>query len=322
MIRVHTPPSSETVVTIFGATGFLGRHIVLHLARKGLRLRVMCRSVRHGAFLKPMGAVGQVEPMVVDLEKEEHIRAALAGAHYFVNAVGTLFERHRNDFQKVHVIFARNLARLAHEVGCLGGVHISALGATKGHASAYAHTKALGEEVMAEHMPNVSIVRPSLVFGPEDKVFNMCASWARISPFLPVVQSPPIRFQPVYVGDVAQSVARMLLASDVWGGKTVELGGPSTYTLRELIELTLKMVHRKCVLVPVPFSALLFLARLVGWVPYAPITPHQVQLLASDNVLSPHALTLEHLGISAHALEDVAPLYLRHLRPGGEYGHA
>jgi NADH dehydrogenase len=306
------------VVTIFGGSGFIGRYLVQRLARHGWIIRVAVRHPDRALFLKPMGAVGQITPIAANLRHEASVAAAVAGADAVVNLVGVLYERRPQSFAAVHVEGAGRVARAAHAAGARRYVHMSALGADPASPASYGRSKAAGEAAVRAAFPDAAIARPSVVFGPEDDFFNRFAGLARYSPALPLIGGGTTRFQPVYVGDVADALAR-LVEDSATAGKTYELGGPGTYSFRELLEYLLREIGRRRLLVLLPFALAKLQAAFLEWLPRPPLTRDQVRLLERDNVVSPGALTLADLGIHPTALELVVPSYVARYRPGGRF---
>jgi NADH dehydrogenase len=265
-----------------------------------------------------MGDVGQVEPVNATIDDEVVLPAFLAGSGALVNCVGILRESGSQTFERVHHTGPAVLARIARDAGVGRFVHISAIGAEPRSASAYARTKAAGEAAVRDAFPTVTILRPSVVFGPEDQFFNRFAAMAMIMPALPLIGGGETRFQPVYVGDVADAVIRCL-EDPATAGRTYELGGPKIYTFRELLELLLQEIRRKRWFIDLPFGVAGLQARLMSILPNPPLTPDQVELLKRDNVVSPGALTLSSLGIAPTPVEVILPAYLDRFRRGGWY---
>jgi NADH dehydrogenase len=265
------------------------------------------------------GLVGQIAAVNVTIDDEQVLPAFLAGSHAVVNCVGILAKSGRQTFERVHYLGPARLARMAREAGVERLVHISAIGADPRSRSAYARSKAQGEAAVRDAFPTATILRPSIVFGPEDQFFNRFAAMAMISPMLPLIGSGRTRFQPVYVGDVADAVLKCI-EEPAAAGRTYELGGPKIYNFRELVELLLGEIRRKRLLIDVPFGVAEFQARLMSVLPSPPLTPDQVELLRSDNVVSSGALTLATLGITPTAVEAILPTYLDRFRRGGWYG--
>lgn len=309
------------VITVFGGSGFIGRHLVQRLARRGWIIRVAVRRPDKALFLKPLGDVGQITPIAASLAHPRSVQAAVAGADAVVNLVGILYERGRQRFATVHAEGARLVAEAAKAAGVKRLVHMSALGVDRYSPSEYARSKAAGEAAASIAFPAVTIVRPSVVFGPEDQLFNRFAALARISPVLPLVGGGNTRFQPVFVGDVADAIAEML-ETDAARGRTYELGGPRVYTLREIMELTLQVTNRKRFLMPMPFWLASFQAAFLELLPVPPLTRDQVRLLQRDNLVTPGMPGLAELGIVPTGPEAILPAYLEVYRRGGRYAEA
>src|SRR5712691_5511710 len=303
---------------VLGGSGFIGRYVVKRLAARGEVVPVGCRNAEEAKFLRTMGDVGQVEPLNVTIDDEVLLPAFLAGSGAVVNCVGILRESGSQTFERVHHIGPARIARFARDAGALRFVHISAIGADPRSPSAYARTKAAGEEAVRDAFPTATILRPGIVFGPEDQFFNRFAAMATISPVLPLIGGGETRFQPVYVGDVADAVVRCIDDSAT-AGRTYELGGPKVYTLRALTELLLEEIRRKRLLIDLPFGLASFQARLMSILPNPPLTPDQVEMLKSDNIVSSGALSLATLGITPTAVEAIVPSYLDRFRRGGWY---
>jgi uncharacterized protein YbjT (DUF2867 family) len=303
---------------VLGGSGFIGRYIVARLTARGARVAVGCRNAEAAKFLKPLGNVGQVETLNVDLGDSERLPAFLAGNQVLVNCVGILRERGRQTFELAHHTGPARLARLAREAGVERLVHLSAMGADPRSSSAYARTKAAGERAVHDAFPTATILRPSVVFGAEDQFFNRFAAMAMRSPVLPLIGDGETRFQPVYVGDVADA-ALASIDDPATAGRIYELGGPKIYTLRELLELLLGEIRRHRRLVGLPFGFAATMARFMALLPQPPLTPDQVELLKSDNIVAPGALGLESLGLAPTAVEAVLPTYLDRFRRGGWY---
>ena len=303
-------------ITVIGASGFIGRYAVRQLAAEGAVICACSRGARQAGFLRPMGDVGQVATFDVDIADERGLAAVVAGADAVVNAVGILYERGRQRFDLLHRQGPEALARLAKAAGVRHFVHISALSAASGAASAYARSKAAGEEAVRNAFPEAVILRPSLVFGPEDSFFNRFAAMARYAPVLPLIGGGHTRFQPVYVGDVAAAIAAVLGRGDAAGG-TYELAGPAVFELRQLFALMLHVIGRKRLLLPLPFGLAGIMAAFLEWLPNPPLTRDQLRLLRSDTVAHAGAPGLAELGIAPTALELVLPSYLDRYRRGG-----
>ncbi|AJE45002.1 complex I NDUFA9 subunit family protein [Celeribacter indicus] len=312
------------LVTIYGGAGFVGRYIARRMAKEGWRVRVAVRRPNESLFVKPYGAVGQVEPVFCNIRDDASVRAAMAGADAVVNCVGVLTERGKNTFQALQSEGAGRVARIAAEEGVGQFVHISALGADRQSASAYARTKAEGEEAVLAAYPGAVILRPSLIFGTEDRFFNRFAKMARNGPILGLVGGET-KFQPVYVDDVAQAAVKGVLGEAPAG--IYELGGPDVDTLSGLMRDMLGMIHRNRFIVNLPFwmgnligGGLSLLQLITGGLFHNKVlTRDQVANLKADNVVSPDAKTFADLGIRPTAMEAVLPDYLWVYRPSGQY---
>ncbi|WP_072395676.1 complex I NDUFA9 subunit family protein [Hyphomicrobium sp. CS1GBMeth3] len=318
---------SNELVTIFGGSGFVGRHTVRALAKKGYRIRAASRRPDLAGYLQPMGDVGQIQPVQANLRYPDSVRRAAEGAHIVINSVGILASGGAQTFKALHDEGARAVARAAREAGARCLVHISAIGASAASPAQYARTKAAGEAAVLEEFPGAIIVRPSIVFGPEDDFFNRFAAMARISPALPLVGGGRTRFQPVFVGDVAAAIAHAVQGSGK-PGEVYELGGPEVLSFREILERTLEYVGRKRGFAPLPFWLAKLMALATWPLPNAlrPLTYDQVRLLQSDNVVSGAASkegrTLAGLGVAtAQSIETIVPGYLERFRPKGQYSH-
>ena len=314
-------PYRYEVATVFGGAGFLGRYVVKRLANGGAVIRVGSRYPKEAGYLRTNGVVGQITPIYVDIHDDASVAAAVRGTTMVVNLIGILHESRSNSFQAVHADAATRIARQARAAGVRRLVHVSAIGASSESGSAYARTKAAGEQGVLDAFPDATVLRPSIMFGPEDHFFNRFASMTRFSPFLPLIGGGNTRFQPVYVGDVADAAMVGLRADDA-RGRVYELGGPRVYTFRQLMTMTLREIGRKRRLVTVPWARAHLLAKLVSWLPNPPLTADQIEQLKTDNIVGENALTLRDLGLSATALEVILPTYLERFRVGGRFYRA
>ena len=310
------------LVTVFGGSGFVGRHLVRALARRGWRIRVAVRRPDLAVHLQPMGAVGQIMPVQANVRNAESVRHAVSSADVVVNLVGILAEGGRQTFDAVQAEGARTIAEAASAAGVSRLVQLSAIGADANGTAQYARSKAAGEDAARAAFPDAVIVRPSIVFGPEDSFFNRFAGMAKISPVIPLVGAET-KFQPVYVGDVG-AFAAAAVEGDVPAGRTYELGGPDVATFRALMELMLSITRQKHrVLLPLPFGFAAFQAKLLSILPNAPLTADQVELLKSDNVVSEAAVaegrTLAAAGIDPRSMGGILPTYLWVYRRGGQF---
>lgn len=300
-------------VTVFGASGFIGRYVVRALVPSRAEIRAAVRRPEEATFLRSMGEVGQIEPVQANIRDDASVARAVAGADVVINLVGILYERARHDFHALHTEGAARVARAAAAAGAARVIHVSALGASLASRSTYAYTKAAGEKAVAEAFPEATIVRPSVVFGPEDDFFNKLAQIARLSPVLPLIGGGRTQFQPVYVCDVAEAIARMIARDDT-PRETYELGGPAVYSFRAIWQLVCSQTRRRRLMVPVPFWVASLEAAFLGMLPNPPLTRDQVRLLRTDNVVSRGALGLGALDIEPTAAEVILPTYLRRYR--------
>ena len=317
------PDAGAKLVTIFGGSGFVGRYVARRMAREGWRVRVACRRPNEALHVRVYGVVGQVEPIFCNIRDDASVADALRGADAAVNCVGILAESGRSTFEAIQAEGAGRIARLAAAEGCRSLVQISAIGADAGSDSAYARTKARGEQAVLEHFPDAVILRPSIVFGPEDGFFNRFAGMARMGPVLPVVGANT-RFQPVYVDDVAAAAAKSVRGEARSG--IYELGGPEVRTFRELMQEMLEVIRRRRFVVNMPFGVANLVASATGLartltfgLAPQPLTRDQVANLRRDNVVSGEAMTFADLGIMPTAMDAVLPDYLWRFRKGGQY---
>lgn len=319
---------ARRLVTVFGGSGFIGRHLVRRLAADGCVVRVAVRHREDAHILQPMGDVGQIIPFAADVTRDDSVAAAVSDAFAVVNLVGILFEKGGQTFQKLHAEAPGRIAAAAMAAGVERLVQMSALGADAASPSDYARTKAAGERAARAAFPQAVIVRPSVVFGPEDDFFNRFARLAVLSPILPVItgDGPRLtgaridwfgsggpRFQPVYVGDVAEAL-RKAVADPTQAGKTFELGGPKIYSLKEIMDLMLAETGRRRLLVPLPFGLAHLQALFLQLGSKPMLTPDQVRLMRRDNVVSGTQPGFDALGIAPTAAEAILPTYLSRYR--------
>ncbi|MBS7803077.1 complex I NDUFA9 subunit family protein [Rhizobiales bacterium TNE-4] len=325
---------ANQLVTVFGGSGFIGRHVVRALAKRGYRVRVACRRPDLAFFLQPLGNVGQIHAMQANLRYPDSVAAAVQGADAIVNLVGILTEGGKQRFDAVQAEGAAAIARAAKAAGITRFVQMSAIGADAASDSVYAQTKAAGEKAVLDVIPSAVILRPSIVFGPEDQFFNRFASLARIAPALPLVGGGGTKFQPVFVGDVAEAVA-LGVDGALKGGTIYELGGPQVSSFRDLLAFVCETTGRKRALVPLPFGVARIQAGVMEALKYATfgllpeeflLTRDQVTLLEKDNVVSDAAQkegrTLEGMGITPDTYETVVPTYLYRFRKTGQFDTA
>jgi NADH dehydrogenase len=315
--------NENKLITVFGGSGFVGRHVVRALARRGYLVRVAVRRPEDAHFLQPFGGVGQIVSVQANLRDTASVARAIEGAGGVVNAVGILFEHGLQEFDAIHHLGAKRVAEQTAMAGIKNFVHISALGASNLSPAEYARTKAAGENAVRAAHSTAQILRPSVIFGEEDNFFNLFAAMARISPVLPLIGGGRTKFQPVYVADVAKAVVNRLEA-DAQESRVYELGGPEIMSFRDILELVLIATDRKRLLVPIPFVLARFEAWFLQMWPWNPLlTVDQVRLLESDNVISGAAKTegriLEGMGIAPASPQAIVPGYLARFRPMGQF---
>jgi uncharacterized protein YbjT (DUF2867 family) len=313
--------NSPKLVTVFGGSGFVGRHVVAALAKRGYRVRVAVRRPDLAGHLQPLGNAGQIQAVQANLRFRESVNRAVQGADHVVNLVGILYESGAQTFDAVQEFGARAIAEAVRNVGA-GLTHVSAIGADKASPADYAKTKAGAEAAVLDTIPTAVILRPSIVSGPEDNFFNQFAGLARFMPFLPLIGGGQTKFQPVYVGDVAEAVARSVDGL-LTPGAIYELGGPEVKTFKQCLELVLQMTGRKRPLISIPFGIAKIQGTILGLLPKPLLTKDQVMMLERDNIVSDRAklagLTLEGMGISPASAEAILPTYLWRFREHGQY---
>ena len=313
---------NRALVTIYGGSGFLGRHVVRAIAKTGARMRVAVRRPELAGHLQPLGGVGQINPVQANVRFPGSLIAAAEGADAVVNLVGILFPKGKQTFKAVQDEGARHVAEAARASGARALVHVSAIGADPHSPSVYARSKAEGERAVREAFPQAVILRPSVVFGPEDDFFNRFAKLARMLPALPLFGGGKTRLQPVFAGDVAKAVVASL-SRQAEAPALYELGGPEILSLKDVMQRVLDYTMRKRLLVPVPFWFAKLQGAFLQWLPNPPLTIDQVRLLEKDNVVSDAAKrggrTLEGLGIEPVAIASVVPDYLEQFRPRGQF---
>jgi uncharacterized protein YbjT (DUF2867 family) len=312
----------DTLVTVFGGSGFLGRSVVRALCKRDYRIRVAVRRPELAGHLQPLGKVGQIHAVQANLRYPASVEAAMRDSHIAINLVGILAESGAQRFDAVQGEGAGTVAKAAATAGARM-VHVSAIGADENSASQYARSKASGEKAVLAAIPSATIMRPSVVFGPEDQFTNRFAALARMSPMLPLIGGGATKLQPVYVGDVATAVADAV-EGKTKSGATYEIGGPEVLTMREIVEIILAVIERERILMPLPFGLAKLKSMFLQFAPGAlKLTPDQVELLRSDNVVSETAkaagLTLEGMGITGDSLEAIAAQYLWRFRATGQF---
>jgi uncharacterized protein YbjT (DUF2867 family) len=310
------------LVTVFGGSGFVGRHVVRALAKAGWRVRVAVRRPDLAGHLQPMGGVGQIMAVQANLRYPDSVMRAVEGADAVVNLVGILAESGRQNFSAVQSEGARTIGMACARANITNVVHVSAIGADKNSPSIYAKSKWEGEVGILTGVPTAVIMRPSIIFGPEDNFFNQFASLARVLPALPLIGGGETKFQPVFVGDVADAIV-LALDGKAKAGAVYELGGPAVWSFKDILSYILKETDRKRLLIPVPFSIAMIQGRIFENLPGQLLTRDQVTLLKSDNLVSEAAQkskrTLEGLGIKPTSVETIVPSYLFRFRKAGQF---
>ena len=312
---------SQKLVTIFGGSGFVGSQLVQLLASQGYRIRVAVRRPDLAGHVKPLGNVGQVQPIQANVRFADSVARAVKGADIVINLTGILFERGKQNFDAVQHIGAKTVAEASKAAGVETLVHMSAIGADKDSDSDYARSKALGEEAVLKEFPSAVIIRPSIIFGLEDDFFNRFGTLARMAPFLPLVGGDT-KYQPIYVGDVAEAFAKAANGG-VKGGKIYELGGQDVETMRELLQRLLNEIERNNLLLPIPTPVASILGSLMQILPKPMLTPDQVKLLQRDNIVSDEAVkqkrTLKAFGIQPTSMDAILPTYLWRFKKNGQF---
>ena len=312
---------NSKIACVFGGTGFVGRQIVRELAKKGYVIKVATRVPERAYFLKPAGTVGQIVPFQCDYKDEKSIAAAIEGSDTVVNCIGILFEKgKRQKFQKIHAELPGMIAKVCKKAGVQNFIHISALGIDKA-TSKYAKTKIEGEKAVKKGFANSVILRPSVIFGEDDAFFNMFAEMARYTPALPLIGGGETKFQPVYVGDVADAVMAAIDNTEAQG-QTYELGGPDVVTFKEIYQKLFEYTGRKRCLVNLPFGLAKVQATFMSILPHPPLTRDQVESLKTDNIVSKKAQGLADLGVESTAMSLILPTYLESYRAGGRFADA
>ena len=308
----------QKIATIFGASGFIGRHLIRSLTEKDFRIIAATRSPYLYGYLKPLGNPGQIDLEKVNLFEEENLRTLIKNSDVVINLVGILYENKKQKFEDIHVKFPALLTKLCNEQNIKKLIHISALGINETANSQYMQSKLKGEKNILNNFNRSVILRPSIIFGPEDKFFNQFAALAEFFPALPLIGGGLTYFQPIYVGDVVKSIVTILEKEEI-NKNIYELGGPQTFTFKELMEILLKQIKKKRFLVPIPFSFAKFQAKILQLLPKPLLTTDQVEMLKYDNIVTNKYPTLKDLKISPKTLESVLPDYIWRFRKGGQF---
>ena len=311
--------NNQKIIAIFGAGGFLGKHLMRQLTKLDYRVKVATRNPYLKGYLKPLGNPGQIELFKTNIFNSEDVKQVLKNCDLAINLVGILYETRKQKFNQVHVKFPYLLSNLCNEIGVKNLVHISALGVREGHISKYMQSKLEGEKNIQKVFKPSVILRPSLVFGPEDKFFNVFASIAQFSPALPLIGGGKTKFSPIYVGDVAKAIVKTLKLENS-KPKIYELGGPKNYSFKELMEILLEEIKKKRFLIPIPFSVAKLQSYFLQMMPNPLLTSDQVDMLKYNNIVSGEYPTLEDLGISGETIQSILPKYIYRFRTGGQFG--
>ena len=311
--------NNQKIIAIFGAGGFLGKHLMRQLTKLDYRVKVATRNPYLKGYLKPLGNPGQIELFKTNIFNPEDIKQVLKNCDLAINLVGILYETKKQKFSQVHVKFPYLLSNLCNEIGVKNLVHISALGVREGHISKYMQSKLEGEKNIQKVFKPSVILRPSVVFGPEDKFFNVFASIAQFSPALPLIGGGKVKFSPIYVGDVAKAIVKTLKLENS-KPKIYELGGPKNYSFKELMEILLEEIKKKRFLIPIPFSVAKLQSYFLQMMPNPLLTSDQVDMLKYNNIVSGEYPTLEDLGIRGKTIQSILPKYIYRFRTGGQFG--
>ena len=311
--------NNQKIIAIFGGGGFLGKHLMRQLTNLDYRIKVATRNPYLKGYLKPLGSPGQIELFKTNIFNPEDVKQVLKNCDLVINLVGILYETKSQKFNQIHSQFPYLLSNLCNEVGIKNLVHVSALGVEEKHVSKYIRSKFQGEKNIKENFKASVILRPSLVFGPEDKFFNSFASIAQLSPALPLIGGGKTKFAPIYVGDVAKAIVKSLELNNS-EPKIYELGGPENYSFKELMEILLKEIKKKRFLIPIPFGFAKFNSYFLQMMPNPLLTPDQVELLKHNNIVTGDYPKLKDLGVSGTPIQNILPKYIYRFRTGGQFG--
>ena len=311
--------NNQKIIAIFGAGGFLGKHLMRELTKLDYRVKVATRNPYLKGYLKPLGNPGQIELFKTNIFDLENVKEFLSSSDLVINLVGILYETRKQKFNHVHADFPYMLSNLCNEFSIKNLIHVSALGIKEKHKSLYMQSKLQGEKNIQDTFKPSVILRPSIVFGPEDKFFNTFASIAQFSPVIPLVGGGKTKFAPIYVGDVAKAIVKALELNNS-EPKIYELGGPENYSFKELMEILLTEIKKKRFLIPIPFGFAKFQSYFLQMMPNPLLTPDQVELLKHNNIVSGDYPTLKDLGITGTTIKNILPKYIYRFRTGGQFG--
>ena len=311
--------NNQKIIAIFGAGGFLGKHLMRELTKLDYRVKVATRNPYLKGYLKPLGSPGQIELFKTNIFDKESVKQVLKNCDLAINLVGILYETRKQKFNQIHSQFPHLLSNLCNELGTKNLIHVSALGVRERHTSQYMQSKLQGEKNIQDNFKPSVILRPSLVFGPEDKFFNTFASIAQFSPVLPLIGGGKTKFVPIYVGDVAKAVVKTLDLNNS-EPEIYELGGPKNYSFKELMEILLIEIKKKRFLISIPFGVAKFQSYFLQMMPNPLLTVDQVKLLQYNNIVSGDYPVLKDLGITGTLIQNILPKYIYRFRAGGEFG--
>ena len=311
--------NNQKIIAIFGAGGFIGKYLIRELTKLDYRIKVATRNPYLKGYLKPLGNPGQIELFKTNIFNSEDVKQVLKNCDLAINLVGILYETRKQKFDQIHSQFPYLLSNLSNKVGIKNLVHISALGVKERHKSQYMQSKLEGEKNIQKVFKPSVILRPSLVFGPEDKFFNAFASIAQFLPALPLIGGGKTKFSPIYVGDVAKAIVKTLKLENS-KPKIYELGGPKNYSFKELMEILLEEIKKKRFLIPIPFSVAKLQSYFLQMMPNPLLTSDQVDMLKYNNIVSGEYPTLEDLGIRGKTIQSILPKYIYRFRTGGQFG--
>ena len=311
--------NNQKIIAIFGAGGFVGKHLMRQLTKLDYRIKVATRNPYLKGYLKPLGNPGQIELFKTNIFNPKDIKIVLKDCDFAINLVGILNETRKQKFEQIHSQFPHLLSKLCNEIGIKNLIHLSALGVKEKHKSKYMQSKLLGEKNIQENFKPSVILRPSVIFGPEDKFFNTFASLAQFFPALPLVGGGKTKFAPIYVGDVAKAIVKTLEQNNS-EPKIYEIGGPENYSFKELMEILLVEIKKKRFLISIPFGLAKFNSYFLQIMPNPLLTPDQVELLKYNNIISGDYPTLKDLDIKGQTIQSILSKYIYRFRTGGQFG--